>query len=163
MFKRVAKHIIFGLSGKLGILLRKKLILNSSKNIILYENGWIEFPERLHISDNVSINRNFFINARGHVEIGENSLIGPYVTIYSTNHNYSSVDIAIREQGQNEKKVCIGKDVWIGAKSIILPGVIIGDGAIIGAGSIVTKNVEAYSIVGGNPAKLIKYRINSMN
>jgi acetyltransferase-like isoleucine patch superfamily enzyme len=54
--------------------------------------------------------------------------------------------------------ITIGNDVWIGAKSIILSGVSIGDGAIIAAGSIVTKDVKPYAIVGGNPAKLIKFR-----
>lgn len=53
----------------------------------------------------------------------------------------------------------IGNDVWIGQRSIILDGVIVGDGSIIAAGSVVTKDVEPYSIVGGVPAKLIKYRI----
>ena len=54
--------------------------------------------------------------------------------------------------------VNIGNDVWIGHSAIILSGVTIGDGAVIGAGAVVTKDVEPYAIVGGNPAKLIKYR-----
>ena len=52
--------------------------------------------------------------------------------------------------------VIIGKNVWIGDKATILPGIIVGDGAIIAANSVVTKNVPAYGVVGGNPAKLIK-------
>jgi virginiamycin A acetyltransferase len=56
------------------------------------------------------------------------------------------------------KKVIIGNDVWIGTKSLILPSTKIGDGAIIAAGSVITKDVEPYSIVGGVPAKLIRYR-----
>lgn len=56
--------------------------------------------------------------------------------------------------------IIIGNDVWIGRESIIMPGVKIGDGAIIGAYSIVTKDVEPYSVVGGNPAKFIKYRFD---
>jgi acetyltransferase-like isoleucine patch superfamily enzyme len=59
---------------------------------------------------------------------------------------------------EKNKKVIIGNDVWIGAKSLILPSVKIGDGAVIAAGSVITKDVEPYSIVGGVPAKLIKYR-----
>jgi virginiamycin A acetyltransferase len=58
----------------------------------------------------------------------------------------------------NKRKTHIGNDVWIGSHSVILPGVIVGDGAIIGAGSVVTKNIDPYSIVAGNPAKFIKYR-----
>lgn len=56
--------------------------------------------------------------------------------------------------------VIIGNDVWIGMNTLILSGVEIGDGAVIGAGSVVFKNVEPYSIVGGNPAKLIRYRFD---
>lgn len=56
--------------------------------------------------------------------------------------------------------IVIGNDVWIGKESVIMPGVKIGDGAIIGAYSVVTKDVEPYSVVGGNPAKLIKKRFD---
>ena len=55
-------------------------------------------------------------------------------------------------------KVTIGNDVWIGMRSIIMPGVTIGNGAVIGAGAVVTKDVPDYAIVGGVPAKVIKYR-----
>ena len=56
--------------------------------------------------------------------------------------------------------IIIGNDVWIGAKSTIMSGVKIGDGVIIAAGALVTKDVEPYSVVGGNPAKHIKYRFD---
>jgi serine acetyltransferase len=56
--------------------------------------------------------------------------------------------------------IIIGNDVWIGAKSTIMSGVKIGDGAIVAAGALVTKDVEPYSMVGGNPAKHLKYRFD---
>lgn len=61
---------------------------------------------------------------------------------------------------RNNRPVTIGNDVWIGANAVILPGVTIGDGAVIAAGAVVTKDVEDYSIVGGIPAKVIKYRFS---
>jgi acetyltransferase-like isoleucine patch superfamily enzyme len=61
-------------------------------------------------------------------------------------------------QPYKRRPIIIEDDVWIGACAIILKGVTIGEGAIVAAGSVVTKNVEPYSLVGGNPAKLIKYR-----
>ena len=59
---------------------------------------------------------------------------------------------------RKNESVVIGNDVWIGADAIILPGVRIGDGAVIAAGAVVTKDVECYEVVGGNPARHIKYR-----
>jgi acetyltransferase-like isoleucine patch superfamily enzyme len=58
------------------------------------------------------------------------------------------------------KRVTVGNDVWIGRSAIVLPGCVIGDGAVVGAGAIVTKSVEPYAIVAGNPAKLIRYRFD---
>lgn len=65
------------------------------------------------------------------------------------------------EQGDIGKTRCdIGNDVWIGTNvTVLAKNITIGDGAIIGAGSVVTKSVPPYAIVGGNPAKIIKYRI----
>lgn len=101
------------------------------------------------------------LNARiqGPVSIGDNVMMGPEVHIYTRNHDFSRRDIPMIDQGDTHSEpVIIGDDVWIGARSIILPGVIIGTGAIIAAGSVVTKSVAPYTIVGGNPAKLIKER-----
>lgn len=77
----------------------------------------------------------------------------PFNVIFEEATNYSG-------HPSTKGDVIIGNDVWIGQNVIILSGVKIGDGAIIGAGSIVTKDVPAYSIVGGNPARLIKYRFS---
>jgi len=82
-----------------------------------------------------------------------------WVTTYpfsSLNDNMSDMECDRKSKGS----VIIGNDVWIGNNVIILSGVSIGNGAIIGAGSVVTKNVPSYAIFAGNPAKLIRYRIN---
>jgi acetyltransferase-like isoleucine patch superfamily enzyme len=63
----------------------------------------------------------------------------------------------VREQSNITKKIIVGNNVWIGAKSVILPGVSIGDNAVVAAGSIVNRNVEANALVGGVPARFIKY------
>lgn len=62
------------------------------------------------------------------------------------------------EQGSVVKEVSIGNDVWIGMRSIIMPGVTIGNGVVIGAGAVVTKDVPDYAVVGGVPARIIKFR-----
>ena len=68
-------------------------------------------------------------------------------------------DIPMRGQGSTPaRKVTVSSDVWIGARVIILPGVTIGQGAIIAAGAVVTKDVPPFSVVGGVPARVIKFR-----
>lgn len=107
---------------------------------------------------NIKIGKNVFINAccrfqdQGGIEIGDGSLIGHNTTIATLNHDFNPDKRANLHPGP----VKIGKNVWIGSDSTILPGVEIGDGAIIGAGSIVTKSVPANSIAVGSPARVIK-------
>lgn len=97
--------------------------------------------------------------AGGRITIGENCLISQNVSIIASNHNMKP-SLPIIKQGWSKLNnfVIIKDDVWIGAGSIILPGVTIGNGAVIAAGSVVTRNVEEYAIVAGNPAKKIKSR-----
>lgn len=93
------------------------------------------------------------------VTIGKNVMMGPNVAIITENHRFDRMDVPIREQGYYDRKpVVINDDVWIGMRVIILPGVTVGKGAILAAGAVVTKDVPEYAIVGGNPAKVIKYR-----
>lgn len=96
---------------------------------------------------------------RGPLEIGNDVMMGPDVIIFTSNHETSRTDIPMRGQGSTvPQKVIIHDDVWIGARVIILPGVTVGKGAILAAGAIVSKDVPEYSIVGGVPAKVLKYR-----
>lgn len=86
-------------------------------------------------------------------------MMGTDVVVITKNHAFNQTDIPMMQQGfEDERPVIIGNDVWIGDRVIILPGVHIGDGAIIAAGAVVTKDVPAYAIVGGVPAKLIRMR-----
>lgn len=93
--------------------------------------------------------------------IGDFTLLANDVMIVGGDHNYKNVGVPLPFAGRDEQKcTVIGSDVWIGARAIILCGVSIGDGAIVAAGSVVTKNVEPYTIVGGNPARPIKKRFS---
>ena len=95
---------------------------------------------------------------RGKVEIGDDTIFGPGVSIHAENHNFKDLDRTIRLQGATRKGIKIGKNCWIGSKVIILDGVNIGDNVIIGAGAVVTKDIPDYAIAAGVPAKIIKMR-----
>lgn len=133
-----------------------KLILSECGKNVNIEKGAV-FSSRVTLGDNSGIGIRASIS--GDTHIGSNVMMGPDCIIYTRNHAFSRTDIPMCEQGfQEEKPVFIANDVWIGGRVIILPGVKIGTGAIIGAGSVVTKDVPDYAIVGGNPAKVLKYR-----
>jgi maltose O-acetyltransferase len=137
---------------------------NSYENLHIAKNVDINPLSEVVFGDNVSISKNTSIttsnNGKSKIVIGNNVLIAHNVLIIGGNHNISRIDIPINQQGSGkEGNIIINDDVWIGAGSIILTGVTIGTGSVIAAGSVVTKDVKPYSIVGGNPAKLIKKRI----
>lgn len=149
----------YGKGGKIWKFMRgtaaKLFVCKSGKNINIERNAI--FSPRTEIGDNSGIGVNAHLY--GKVIIGNNVMMAPDCIIYVRNHKFDRLDIPMCEQGSTEEQVvCIGDDVWIGGRVIILPGVQIGSGSIIGAGSVVTKNVEAYQIVAGNPAKVIGSR-----
>lgn len=125
------------------------------------KNAKIETGCRLIGAPKINIGNNFYANGHchllGEIDIGNDVLLGPKVIIWSRDHKFSKSQL-IRTQGHLNEKVYIGDDVWIGAGAIILKGVRISDGAVVAAGSVVTKNVEPYSVVAGNPARYIKTR-----
>lgn len=98
----------------------------------------------------------------GPVTIGDYVMMGPDCLIYTQNHKFDDLSIPMQQSGFSEvRPVTIGNDVWIGGRVIILPGVTIGDGCIVGAGAVVSKDVPPYSIVVGNPARVVKSRLPS--
>jgi galactoside O-acetyltransferase len=122
--------------------------------------GGVSGGEHLEIGDRTKTNSNVIINADigGQIIIGSDVLIGPNTVIRASNHHFGNTDVPIMAQGHSSGKIEIADDVWIAANATILPNVTIGRGAIIGAGAVVHKDVAAYTIVGGVPAKKIGER-----
>lgn len=114
--------------------------------------------KHIRIGNNVGISDFAHIGGGGGVEIGDDCIIGAYLSCHPSNHNFKELDQLIRLQGVNKKGIKIGKNCWLGAKVTILDGVEIGEGSIVAAGAVVNKSFPANSIIGGVPAKLIKQR-----
>jgi len=114
--------------------------------------------EGLVIGDNSNIGPFSYIGCSGLIKIGNNVMISPRVSIYSENHNFGSTKGPMKNQGVTRGEVIIEDDCWIAANAIILADVKLGKGSIVAAGSVVTKSFPPYSIIAGNPAKLLKSR-----
>ena len=128
-------------------------------------------PHGVYTYENISIGNNvnlgyhpIIICSRSKIIIGNNVMFGPEVTIRGGNHRIDILGrtmISVRDcekRIEDDPGVIIEDDVWIGTRAIILAGVTIGHGAVVAAGAVVTKSVPPYSIVGGNPAKIIRMR-----
>lgn len=115
---------------------------------------YCDYGYNIHAGDNFYTNHGCVILDVCPVRIGHNVMLGPLVQIYTATH---PLDAPTRRQHlEFGKAITIGNDVWIGGGAIICPGVTIGDEAVIAAGAVVTKNVAPRTMVGGNPARLIK-------
>ena len=146
-----------GLVNWVRLKILSKIFNEVGNNVNIMNNIEFSYGKNISIGDNSGIGKNCFLNDVATISIGNNVLMGPDVMIFTTNH-LTSKNSLIREQGYEFGEVHIGSDVWIGARVVILPNVIIGEGAVIAARAIVTKNVEPYTIVGGVPAKKIGIR-----
>ena len=151
--------ISYSHGGSLGKLVRgwcgKLMMSKCGKNVNIERLA--EFSTRCTIGNNSGIGIRASI--LGPCQIGDDVMMGPDCIIYTKNHEFARLDVPMRIQGHRaEEPVKIGNDVWIGSRVTIMPGVVIGDGVIIAANAVVTKNIASFAMVGGIPAKVIRYR-----
>jgi maltose O-acetyltransferase len=117
-----------------------------------FESGF-----KVVIGDNSGMGRNCSLPSN--IVIGNDVMMAPNVFIFAMNHAFDSLDTPMNKQGVSvSKPAVIGNDVWIGRGIMVLPGCEISDGSIIAAGTVLTKDFPKYSIVGGNPSRLLKSR-----
>jgi acetyltransferase-like isoleucine patch superfamily enzyme len=113
----------------------------------------IEIGRHVRIQPNVCL----WASPKSRIVIGDHTGLGPGTVVFSSNHQFVP-GVPYHQQPWTEKEVTIGRDVWVGAGCIILPGVTIGDGAVLAAGSVVTRDVPPGVVMGGVPAKVIRAR-----
>ena len=137
----------------------KYIFKSVGKNLCIESNVYFGSGNDISIGNHSGIGINSRI--QGPLVIGNHVMIGPNLSIYTNDHAHRNTNIPMTQQGFTEKKqVTIEDDVWIGVNVIILKGVTIGTGSIIAAGSVITKNIPPYSVAAGNPARVIKNRLN---
>lgn len=144
--------------SKEGILLGNNVSIQK-RTIIECTGSLRHLGKGLVLGNNAGIGSNSFLGCAGGIEIGDDTIIGNYVSFHSENHNFDRNDIPIRLQGVNHKGIKIGNNCWIGAKVTILDGTVVGDGCVIAAGAVLNgKTYPSNSVIGGVPAKVLKKR-----
>lgn len=114
------------------------------------------FAPKLIIGNGCQINQNVVLRT---ARLGNYVMLAPGVVLLDRNHNFNRLDIPMALQGHTARlETVIEDDVWIGQNAIVMPGIKIGQGAIVAAGAVVTRDVAAYSIVAGVPARIVKSR-----
>lgn len=150
-----------GLSCRLRGLFFKYWSKSFGQDSVVLKGVEVSNPKNLSVGKQSGLGLNANLSCVDEVTIGDRVLMGPDVMIFTTDHIWCNTDKTYFNKGMTKAPVVIEDDVWIGARVVILKGVIIGKGATIAAGSVVTKNVESMSIVGGIPAKFIKTKNNA--
>lgn len=155
LFRIVNKF--FNIHNILRIHEYQKLI--TGKNYRLGYDVYMQYPENIQIGSDTYINSGLiYASPNATIKIGDNCLISYNVHIRTDSHNYKNSKEYIKNQGNFEKNIVIGNDVWIGYGAQIMPGIEIADGCVIGAGAIVTHSTEKYGVYGGGPARKIGMR-----
>ena len=149
--------------GMLGCKLRTKVIPKYFKaagnNTYIDRHVRFYGAHHLSVGNDVAFAEDGFVQAQGGVTIGDNTIFGPGIKIWTTTHKFGSADVPIAQQGFEKNPVTIGKGVWIGANVFLMPGVRIPDGCVVSAGAVVgIKEYPSFSIIAGNPARVIGTR-----
>ena len=132
----------------------KKLFKRVGERVYMEPNFTCEFGKNISLGNDLYINFGCTLLDCGQITIGDNTLLGPNVSMYSANH---SLDAEERIAGALiPEPITIGKRVWIGGGSTVLSGVTIGDDSVIGAGSVVTKDIPSGVVAAGNPCRVIR-------
>lgn len=135
----------------------KNIFLKCGKNVNIERKVYFGKGRNICIGDNSGIGVNCVVP--DNIIIGSNVMMGPSCYFFKQNHCFERTDIPMNQQGYGPEKVTvIEDDVWFGREVIVTPGRLIKKGTVIGAGTLLCKDFPEYSVVGGNPSRLIKSR-----
>lgn len=156
-FMKLGKEVRLSALGKEGIHLGNNVSFGDYSRIIV-STSFNHLGEYIKIGNNVGIGEYAYLGGGGGLDIGDDCIVGQYLSCHPENHKHSDLSEPIRCQGITRIGIKIGANCWIGSKVTILDGVEIGAGSIIAAGAVVNKSFPKNAIIGGVPAKLLKVR-----
>lgn len=150
-------HVYINALGTSGIVLGPETTVG--RGAILEASGTVaRLGSGIRVGRRVAIGAYNVLWGQGGMSIGDGTLLGPFVTVVSSNHGFRDVDIPIWQQREEYREVIIGTDCWIGSGATILAGCTIGDGSVVAAGSVVRESVGPGSIVAGVPGRVVGTR-----
>ncbi|WP_027189368.1 acyltransferase [Paucidesulfovibrio longus] len=152
------KYLSFSWAARLRGRLYSRFCKAAGRNLTIHDGVTIKHPGGITFGDNVTLNTGCFLGGGGGLTIGSDVMIGAGSKIVTSAHTHDKTDIPMREQGLEWKPVHVEDDVWFGFDVVVLPGVRIGRGSILGAASVVTRDVPPYSVVAGNPGRVLRQR-----
>ncbi|MDI9310781.1 MAG: acyltransferase [Limnohabitans sp.] len=156
-FLRLGNYVYVSALGRNGVAFGNNVSIGAYSRIIV-STSLNEIGDSIVFGNNVGIGEFAYLGGAGGLTIGDDCIVGQYLSCHPENHNCNDLTQLIRHQGVSRKGILIGANCWIGSKVTILDGVNIGAGCVIAAGSVVTKSFPENSIIGGVPAKFLKSR-----
>jgi acetyltransferase-like isoleucine patch superfamily enzyme len=139
----------------------QKVVIGNGSRIGAYSfvsctSHFSKYGKGLTMGSNSAVGQFTEFGAAGGIAIGNDVIMGSYVSFHSENHNFSDTTRLIREQGVTSKGIVIGNNVWVGAKVSFLDGSSVGNHCVVAAGAVVNGTFPDYSVIGGVPAKILK-------
>jgi acetyltransferase-like isoleucine patch superfamily enzyme len=147
---RIGRRVHFDIGKGAELKIGDRVIIDTGCFITVAEGS------TLTMGDDTYIFHNSDISSSAETTIGKFCSIAPYVSIIDSDHNYDDTSKPIRFQGGTKKTIVVENEVWIGTRSVVLPGVTLGKHCVVAAGSVVTHDVPPGSLAGGVPAKILK-------
>lgn len=140
-----------------GVVLGEKVVLGRGTRIEC-SGSLSQVGKGIRIGDRTTFGNDCFFGAAGGITIGEDVIGGQYIRFHSENHNYSELNVPIREQGVTHQGIQVGNNCWIGSGAVFLDGAKLGEGCVVAANAVVTGRFPENTVIGGIPAKELKKR-----
>lgn len=162
-----SKNIVFGHSVTIGksciidAFASENILLGNFSNIGAFSkltttSHFSKYGKGLKMGNHSAIGDFTHFGASGGITIGDNVIMGSYISFHSENHNYEDTTKLIREQGVTSKGITLGNNIWVGAKVTFLDGCSVGDNSVVAAGAVVNGTFPGNVVIGGVPAKILK-------